>query len=352
MKKALISRFGAFGDHIHCSHIPRLLKENEGFDVVDFQYNFKGIPIYANNPFIDKHIQFEPTMRPICDYPVSFIQKRLNYIAESGKYDRVIDLQNSIERGYMAMENMNEYYRDSAYRRKKYGQLNYYDVSTIAAGYPQYIGMVGDLHFTEYEEKFVKDLYERLYKDKFVIVLNLSGSSKQKLFLDAEKVITQFLSTHKDAVCITVGDEDCRKLLEFKGERIINRSGFFNEDKSIDKDGNEGYPFRQSMMMAKFANLCMGYESGLMVASTLLGTPTLQLMTAASIKNHGGDFPNDYSLQSPIYCSPCHKGPYSFIGCPKIDVLDEKYPACIKFNPEAILMRMERVYQETFGGCI
>ena len=346
MKKALISRFGAFGDQIHCSHIPRLLKEREGFDHVTFQYNYKGSLIHKHNPFIDEHIIFEPSLPPIYDYPVSFLQKRLKYIAEEGKFDKLIDLQNTLEVGYIAMENMSEYYTDDHYRRSRYGNLNYYDVTTIAAGYPQHVGMVGELHFTDYEEGFVQRLFEERYQDKFVILINLSGSGKQKYFIDAELIIKTFLARHPDAVCITNGDEDCRKVLDFHGERIINRAGNFNSDKALDAEGPEGYPFRQSMLMAKHADLVIGYESGVMVAATLLGAPTIQLMTTASIKNHGGDFPNDYSLQSPLKCSPCQKGPYHYIGCPKLDVLGEKYPACIKFDVDTVLERMEQVYQD------
>jgi hypothetical protein len=100
------------------------------------------------------------------------------------------------------------------------------------------------------------------------------------------------------------------------------------------------------MLMAKYASLVIGAESGLMVASTLLGAPTVQLMTAASLKNHGGDFVNDYSLQSPAPCSPCHKGPYDYIGCPKFQHLGSQYPVCVKFEPEIILARMEQVYKK------
>ena len=127
-----------------------------------------------------------------------------------------------------------------------------------------------------------------------------------------------------------MGDNACKDHLEFSGERIVNKAGV--------------YPIRQSMLMTKYANLVIGCESGLMVASTLLGAPTLQLMTAASITNHGGWADNDYSLQAPVHCSPCHKGPYEFIGCPTFDFMGQRYPECIKFNTETVLETMEQVY--------
>lgn len=321
---------------IHCSHIPRLLKEKEGFDYVAFQYNNKGIDILSKNPFIDEHIVFNPNEYPVCNFPASFLTKRNGYLVETGKFDKFIDLQDSIEYGYIAMEDMNEYYMSSKFRREKYGKQNYYDQTTEFAGYPQHKGMVGEIFFTDEEEKLVKNIYEERYKGKFVAIFNLSGSSKQKLFLNAEEIAKEFLSRHPDAVILTMGDEDCKAHLEFQGERIINRCGTFGEKLR--------YPFRQSMLMSKYASVVVGCESGLMVASTLFGTPTIQLMTAASIKNHGGDFPNDLSIQSPAKCSPCHKGPYEFIGCDMFKHLGVKYPICVKFKPESILNRLEEAY--------
>ncbi len=337
MKKAFVIRHGAVGDCIHASHLPRLLKEKCGFDYVAFEYNPKGHYVFGNNPFIDEHIQFNAHQEPILRFPYSYMERRWQAIAEEGNFDRVINLQNSIETGYLAMEDQTEYYMSTKYRRKKYGKHNYYDQTTLWAGLSEHVGTVGELFFDEDEEALVQGIYKTHYEGKFVIIANLSGSSKQKMLYNAELIIKTFLERHPDAVCITMGDEAC-KSVEFKGDRIINRSGVFGP--------NQYYPYRQSMLMTKYANCVIGCESGLMVASTLLGAPTIQLMTTCAIKNHGGDFPNDYSLQSPAICSPCHKGPYDFIGCPKFDHLGMKYPVCIKFDSNVILNQMEKVYDD------
>jgi ADP-heptose:LPS heptosyltransferase len=339
MKKVFVIRHGAVGDHIHASHLPRMLKEKCGFDYVAFEYNPKGHFVFGNNPFIDEHIHFNAHQAPIMNFPQSYMDKRWKIIKEDGGFDKVINLQNSIEYGYIAMEDQNEYYMSTARRRKLYGGHNYYDQTTIWAGYPEHVGTTGELFFSEQEEQQVQKIYQDRYAGKFILICNLSGSSKHKLFHNAEYTIKTFLANHPDAVCITMGDEDCRTHAEFKGERIINRAGNFGE-------GGMHYPFRQSMLMAKYANAVIGCESGLMVAATLLGAPTVQLMTAASIKNHGGDFKNDRSLQSPAACSPCHKGPYDYIGCPKFDHLGTKYPVCVKFSAETILTQLENIYND------
>lgn len=347
MKKAYITRYGAFGDHIHCTHIPEMLKKKLGYDYVAFEYNAKGYQIHKYNPFIDEHIRFEPMLNPINTYPDSFIHKRWKNIKKNGRFDIHINLQNSIEYGYIAMEDANEYYMSDETRRQMFGEYNYYDVTTRYCGKydprfldPELLGATGTIYF---DKKTETDIVEKVYADnfygKFVIICNLSGTSKHKMFYNAEQIIKTFLSRHEDAVCITMGDKDCRDFIEFHGDRIINRAS----------NDSAKYPFRQSILMTKYANMVIGCESGLMVASQTFQTPTVQLMTAASIKNHGGDLKNDYSLQSPARCSPCHKGPYDYIGCPKFDFLGKKYPICIKFSMNTILDRMEQVYNDYTG---
>ena len=69
-------------------------------------------------------------------------------------------------------------------------------------------------------------------------------------------------------------------------------------------------------------------------------TPTIQLMTAASLINHPKYAKNDYSLQSPAYCSPCCKGPYQYIGCPSKD----GYPLCVYFDVDKIMEQVDKIH--------
>ena len=337
-----IVRYGAYGDCIHMSHVPWLLKTKYGVRRVIVETNTKGEQIFRNNPFIDKIVSLEPSRPPLANMPATFLKRRWEQQRITNNCEQLVVLQDSIERAYIAMEDQNEYYMSDSYRRDKFGKLNYYDQTLSFLGLDEHFGTVGDIYFIDEERDVVDDLWAREYAGKFVVICNLSGTSKQKLFLNAGSIIKTFLVKHPEAVCILMGDESANKFLSFSGERIINRAGLFD----VDYGKKVSYPFRQSMLMTSKAQLVIGCESGLMCAATVLGAPTVQLMTAASIKNHGGDFPNDYSLQSPCRCSPCHKGPYNYLGCPKFSYLDEEYPLCIKFEAEVILEKMERVYAD------
>ena len=331
MRKAYITRYGAFGDHLHCSHVPRLLKQVRGFDHIAFEYNPKGYAIFLNNPWIDEHIHYNPLNPTIKNIPVSFLMKRWQVMKEEEKFDEHINLQWSIEETYLASENTNDYYRDSAHRRKLFGDLNYYDRTTKWIGLDDHVGTKGELYFSDEEENIVKGIFQERYKDKFVVVANLSGTTKQKLFIDAKQILTTFLDKHKDVFVITMGDKAVKDNLEFEHERIVRKA--------------TRYPFRQSMLTCKYANLVIGPESGLCVASTLLGAPTIQMMTSTGVYNHGGDASNDYSIQADIYCSPCHKAIYEVIGCPNFYHNGVKYPKCVKsFDTDLILSKMDEIY--------
>ena len=105
--KALMSRYGAFGDCLHASHLPRLLKE-VGYTIVDVETNFKGYQIFSDNPFIDNLIGFEPTR---CK-TMTMLIRHWDYISEG--YDKFINLYHSLE------------YKDALQYKYTYHQVTFY----------------------------------------------------------------------------------------------------------------------------------------------------------------------------------------------------------------------------------
>ena len=99
MKKVLITRYGAVGDHLHATHLPRLLKQKAGFDYVAIEYNPKGKEVWARNPWVDEHIQINPQNAPLNSWPHSVWLKRWQEIVEQGGFEKHIKLQMSLEYG-------------------------------------------------------------------------------------------------------------------------------------------------------------------------------------------------------------------------------------------------------------
>ena len=320
MKSVLVARHGAYGDMIHCTHLPRLLKEN-GYDFVGFSTGKRGANILKNNPFIDKLHYAE-----LSDFNkalgIDYFNTRLMTIGR--EYDRVINLNQIIEVGALPGQFQKEYFLDQK-TRDRIGGENYYDVATKAAGFSNLVGKYrGELFFSQDEENIV-DKYLSKYRGKFRVLINLSGSSPHKAFVQAKEVIDRIMYTYPDSYVFTTGDE-LSKGLDSDRVGVIKLSGKM--------------PFRQVLLMAKYMNCVIGTESGMMVGASCHGTPTIQLLTAASKENHVKYAENDYSLQSPARCSPCHKNPYDYWGCPTKD----NYPLCVFFDVDKIMEQVERIH--------
>jgi ADP-heptose:LPS heptosyltransferase len=327
MRKILISRNGAYGDIIHMTHLPRLLKEN-GWDYVGVSTGFKGKQLLEHNPFIDIIHFFEPGGRSIS---VSYFHTRNNLLSEM--YDETINLHHSLEYGALALEGQNEYYQHQKIREKR-GHVNYYDVATDIAGYPELRGKYkGEVFFTDEEERIVKHdlLRPGRFKDNFKVMINLAGSGPHKVFVNARDVAKRILDKYPEAIIFTTGSSNLEEL-DFKdlSPRIHSLLG--------------KRPFRQSLHMAKYMDCVIGCESGIMCGASMFDVPTIQLMTAAAIKCHCKYATKDYSLQSPAKCSPCYKGPYKYYGCPQRNGL----PICVYFDTDAIIKQVGRIYEEQY----
>ena len=160
--RILIHRSGAYGDHLHISHIPRLLKEN-GCTFLGFSMNHKGLQLFKHNPFIDKIHFFDGSGRKVSE---RYYDTRLRILAQD--YDKVIDFGLTLEEGALAMERQNIYYQHIN-QRKKIGERNYYDIATVHAGFPELCGKYkGEIFYTKEEENLVEHdlLRPGRFKDK------------------------------------------------------------------------------------------------------------------------------------------------------------------------------------------
>jgi len=326
--KVLISRNGAYGDMIHMSHLPRLLKD-QGWDFVGVSTGYKGKQILAQNPFVDRLHYFEAGTK--IKMSLSYYNGRVRAISQN--YDKVINLLHSLEMNCLFLEQQNEYYQHISMRRKM-GQENYYDIATDWAGYPELKGKYrGEVFFENKDINIVEHdlLRPGRFKDKFKVMLNLSGSNPHKIFLHAKDISKWILDTYDDAVIFTTGDSSIEYLdVRGLGERVRSLVG---------KKG-----FRQVLLMAKYMDCVIGCESGIMCGASMWDVPTIQLMTCADINNHCKYTTKDYSLQSPARCSPCYKGPYEYYGCPKRNDL----PLCVYFDINKIKHQIERIYAEHY----
>lgn len=318
MKTCFVSRLGGAGDILHASHLPKLIKEHYGVTHLTWETNYNGMHILTGNPHIDE-LQFVDVHK----MTYNRMSKNLQNARET--HDMVFDFSNTIELEYCCNENDQRYYRSQKWRRENLGK-NYYDVMTDAAGLPDsYYGTRGQLYFTPEEHEAAQSWIDAKHeKYKYVFLVNMSGSTLHKKFIQAESVCRKILEKYQDSLIILTGDEYCKDQV-FTHERVISYVG------------SQVNGFRSVALKCKYVDLNISLESGLILVAHSWDAPALQLLTAASWDNHIKYAKNAWWLQSPVACSPCHKNPREYFGCP----IREKHPECIWFNEDDILGKVD-----------
>jgi len=323
MKTCFVHRLGAFGDVLHASHLPRLIKEYYKVDRLDFETSTRGMQILQKNPYIDTLTCIDADKM---DRNTLFTKWK--YMED--EYDLVFNLINTIEVEYCCNETDQRYYRNDAYRREKCGKMNYYDVMTASCNLPEvYYGTRGELYYPNEEHvKAAEWVYNKKIRHNadWIILVCLSGSSLHKRFQKVESVCRKILDRYQDAIIILTGDKECEDLL-FVHNRVFPKLGRWN--------------MRTVMLMAKYFDFVISPETGLVCVSHMWNTPTLQLLTAATWDNHIKYAKNAYWVQSDAPCSPCCKNPAMYYGCTRKDGI----PICAaSFDEDKIMAKVEEAY--------
>jgi len=310
-------------DMVHASHLPKIIKEHYKVDRLDFQTSIRGKDILLNNPYIDNLSVIDTNYLPSHE-----LVSRWQY--QEDTYDLVFNLIHTIELKYCTLENDHRYFRNDSYRRERFGKMNYYDVMTEACNLPEsYYGTRGMMYYDQKYHVMAKEWVEKKRKEydaDWVILVCLSGSSLHKRFQQADSICKKILLKYpKCLIVLTGGDEFLPEVTPHP--RIIDKSNKWN--------------FRTVALQAKYFDFVISPETGLVCVSHMWDTPTLQLLTAASWDNHIKYAKNAYWVKSPAYCSPCHKSPQMYYGCPTKDRL----PHCVFFNEDEIMAKVEEAYE-------
>lgn len=319
--KIIVSRYGAFGDMIHCTHLPRLIKEYYNPDILDFETNHKGYQILLENPYIDNLIHVDPAELKL---RMGHVYKHWDALEE--EYDLVFNLFDTLEHKQIAMEDQKEYFMSTKYRQNRYGKINFYDAMTAECNLPEsYFGTGGEVYFSNEEREIVRKWIANKIGTSPFFMINLGGTSLQKKFTASTDVVKQIRREFPEVKIIITGDK--------------YNLDYMPEDYDIDLI-KLGFPFRQSLCIAEQADVVISPESGFAVGAGAMGTPCVQMLSTSSLVNHCKNNRNDFSIEAEVFCAPCHKGTYRFLGCPSHNGL----PICTHFNPERVMEQIRRAY--------
>lgn len=328
-KKILILRYAAFGDYLYTLPVIQHFYD-EGYDVY-LHANRKGSYLFQGDPRISELTHHEPTSVPE-KLQSETIEKIWNALVERIQPEIILNLSNSLENTCIADRELNPeaFNMPLEVRRKAlkdnffygmplwFAQLSPHQVAQQAIPTP---------YFQESELKWARG-WRQFHKDHFVVVMALNGSTAQKRFPQAEGWAREILERYPDAVIFLCGD-GLKQPFAFGNGRVYNTIGA---------------PFRQVLLMARFADYVLGPETGLLVGAGMWKTPKTMLCTSSAVRQCVYPQENDFSLQADLECSPCYRAIYGQADCykPFRDGLSE---CSYRFQKRKVMDAIDHIYQ-------
>ena len=293
-KRALVIRYGAFGDHLILTPVMARLKEL-GYYVI-FNTNKRGEEVFKNNPCVDEYIMHDESMS------IDKLPDHWEKLQKDIPHDKFINFSESLECN-VALHPIQPAYNYTKAERRAIADKNYYDVTEQLAGLDD-CKKLPELFFTPFE---IQEARAHLKENKFNILWQLSGSAKQKVYPWTDYVIGEALKNYHDIHFITTGDEKCQILETLNDSEITNLSGKI--------------PVRIAMALTGLVQLVVSPDTGILHASGCYSTPKIGLLGHTTINNITKYFINDYSIEAECACAPCFRLIYDHdIQCP-VDVI-------------------------------
>lgn len=287
-KTACVVRYGGFGDMLQAANILPELKR-QGYHVT-VMTTPKGRGIIEHDPHVDAW-QIQDTDQ----VPNHLLPDFWQYWSK--KYDKFINLSESVEGTLLPMPGRASYLWPSAVR-DKYLNTNYLEFTSELAEIPYR----SESRFYPSEEER-DEAYGRLLHGGFNMLFALAGSSLHKFYPYQDTVIARVLLEKPDCRIFLVGDVAC-KILETgweKENRVIKLSGEIN--------------IRQTLALAQVCDAVVGPETGVLNAVAFEPNRKVCLLSHSSVENLTKHWVNTASVTPECGCYPCHRLHYTWSHC-------------------------------------
>lgn len=289
-KSVAIVRYGAYGDAIQASSILPALKE-QGYHVT-----FYGHPIthevLKHDPHIDRWSIQDPNQIP----NEALLQF---WLYEAAKYERWINLSESVEGTLLATSDRAAFYWPKETRHKQMNR-NYLEMVHEIADVP--LPPRAKFYATDEEKAWAR---KQMDKAGVAIVYSLSGSSIHKTWPHLDALIARVMTDSKTAKVVLVGAASDAWLQEpwAKEERVWKMAG--------------QWTMRQAMAFAEVSDLVIGSETGLLNAVGLAEVPKICFLSHSTEENLTKHWKNAIALAPPpaVGCYPCHKLIFEWSHC-------------------------------------
>lgn len=295
-RRACIARYGAIGDLIILTPLIKRLAE-DGYEVT-LNVTPYSADVLRGNPYVSNIILQERDLIPN--------QELGDYWKEwEGDYQKYINLSESIEGSLLKVEGRRDFYSPACWRRSTC-TANYYEEMLRLAGYPQTESPVGQLYFSS-SERHSAEFVRGKFRDKFLVLWGLKGSSHHKQFPMLRPFLERWLPSHPFAHVMFCGSPADSGL----GWDSLQTSNIAGQ-----------IPLREVFALAPQADLVVGPESSLINAAGCFPTSKLVLLSHSTCTNLCKHFANHICVAPSSPCYPCHQLHYNQESCPLVTIAD------------------------------
>ena len=271
-KTVLVCRFGAFGDLMQASSVFAGLKK-QGYHVT-LMTSLPGADVVSQDPNIDALMLMDRDQVPNVDL-VNF------WKWQSQKYDKFVNLSESVEGTFLAMPGRTPHTWSPAVRHSMLNK-NYVEFQHALAGVPHDPQI--KFYNTEEEKSWARK--ERAKMNGFVILWSLAGSSKNKVWSGLDNIIAALMVTYPDVDVVLCGGPEC----------VILEAGWENEPRVHRTCGK--WTIRQSLSFIAQSDLVIGPETGVLNAAANEDIPKIVFLSHSTEENLTRDWLHTTSLQS------------------------------------------------------
>lgn len=305
-KRALIVRFGAIGDLLQsCSILPGL--KAQGYHIT-WMGHANTSPVIVNDPHVDSWILQDQDQVPNA-------QLGPYWKSLEERYDKMINLCESVEGGILQMPGRLQHVYSDESRRKVYGNINYLDRTHDIADVPR--GPAPKFYPTVLEESWA--IKERAKIAGPVIIWCLTGTSFHKTYPFVDTCV-KWIVEKTPATVYLYGDKlQAKTLQDAILECLKNDKVNLGQIKPICGE----WSIRESLSFAQKADIVIGPETGIMNGvSHEENVHKIIYLSHSSHENLTRDWPNATVLQPDVKdvpCYPCHRLHYTWEFCNKLE---------------------------------
>lgn len=355
-KTACVVRYGGFGDMIQTANILPALKR-EGFHVT-VMTSPQARAIIEHDPHVDDWFIQDTDQVP---------NEELGpfWRSVSKRFDRFINLSESIEGHLLALPGRSNHMWPDAVRRKELGrnylewtaQLAQVPYASEAKFYPTHDEMAQSRRYLEHVKHRIARLRPRnaaqqimglmprgdqavpLVRPVFHIMWCLSGSSVHKAYPHMDAVIARILMEMPEAAIHLTGDAAC----------VILEAGWENEPRVFRQSGEMS--IRQTLTLAKDCDCVMGPETGVLNAVAFEDNWKVLMLSHSSFENLPKHWINTIAIEpnrETAPCYPCHRLHYGREFCP---FEEQTHAAMCAFSisPDTVYQAVRAAYSHWKG---